>query len=180
VKPHNLPVDIIRASPEFADSAPVRGFAPTRPVWPRSIQPPPVLERTLRSATPTGLAATPSPKVQLYLPLGLRRANAHGCIAAFHNCRWARQHWEVLPPLRPDTRDGLVSEVNFGRIREREPVLPAPSGPKPRFLGLEHPMDRPHCHTSSVRYRQVRRGRLICLSGARSFPALERLDGDRT
>lgn len=79
-----------------------------------------------------------------------------------------------------ESQDGIVREVNFGRpIRVREPVLPDPIGPEPWFLELEHPIDCPHCHTSSVQYRQVRGGRLICLSCSRSFPALERLSEGR-
>jgi hypothetical protein len=75
-----------------------------------------------------------------------------------------------------ESQDSSVREVNLGRpIRVREPVLPDPVGPGPWFLQLEHPMDCPHCQNSSVRYRQVSGGRLICGSCARSFLALQQL-----
>jgi hypothetical protein len=64
-----------------------------------------------------------------------------------------------------ESQDAIVREIEHrpsGSLRE--PVN------KPMFLEFDHPKVCPYCQTSSVRYRQLRTGRLICRACGRSLP----------
>lgn len=112
-------------------------------------------------------------KVEVY-----RELQAWPQAEALLNRVWTADYSTVSAQIRElcQLHDWMVREVNFGRpIRPHEPVRPDPIGPEPWLLKLEHPLQCPHCHTSSDQYRQVRGGRLICLSCARSLPGIEHL-----